>query len=155
MCSGGPLTLVAEGNNIKSSFFQPQFGLGVQAAEKAPCGGRGSQWPPEGTAGQKAAGKVQKDRWQGLLREENSIVGPIFGSLGPFQASVRPEPMTSPLRGAGKPLDTRNLHEARTLLSLCVLDTAFQLGTRKLGLCKGICITGEVSHLGVMINHGF
>ena len=105
--------------------------------------------------GRKRQAKCRKDSCQGLLRKENSIVGPLFGSLGPFQASLRPEPMTRPLRGAGKPLDRQNLHEARTLLSLCVLDTAFQLGTRRLGLCKGICITGEVSHLGVMTNHGF
>ena len=34
--------------------------------------------------GRKRQAKCRKDSCQGLLRKENSIVGPLFGSLGPL-----------------------------------------------------------------------
>ena len=132
------MSLTAEGSNRKVLFFPTSVGSWGSGSRE---GAMRWPWLPMATrghcraeSGRQSAGRTDV---RGLLRKENSIVRPLFGSLGPFQASLRPEPTTSPLRGAGEPLDRRNLREARTLLSLCILDTAFQLGTRRLGLCKG------------------
>ena len=82
-------------------------------------------WPPEGTARQKAAGKVQERQMLGASLEN----------------SPSREAMTHMLRETQKPLDSERLHETRTSGHCGSLTLHFSWGPGDQGFAEHVCET--------------